>query len=227
MSARNYIEKLFGIDVSDYPIQTFYHATNINRFDNKSIDFYADVLRLYLELLEINKKNGIFNHELLSDVIETRWGQMYVSSHHLEPSSEMEKWLMSEGRFDTLAKLNKNTEEIKLALFKVYDKWISLFREKKSCVLYGLGTFGRRIIDTKETLLKERGFAWDIVGVCDKDREGISCDEYSFYEKYELADIDVDYILVSSNKYYYEISDELVKLGIDKKRIVNGSWLLE
>lgn len=97
--------------------------------------------------------------------------------------------------------------------------------EKKSIVIYGLGTnftklFTKRVKDR----LKREFF---VVGFVDKKKEFEEkiCKEFACYQK--IPYVQIDYVCITSTLYYSEIKEELLAQSIDEVKILPKNYWLD
>ena len=91
-------------------------------------------------------------------------------------------------------------------------------------VLWGMGKeYNRRV-----NLLKmyEKSADITIAGIVAKDAPNcLSVDGWNLLKKEELLQSNFDYIIIQSDKYFGEISKEIVELGISQKKVINAKVL--
>ncbi len=84
-------------------------------------------------------------------------------------------------------------------------------------VIYGLGSRYKKYADMINSE--------SIVGVCDKNIKNKNMTSYHFVLPEDLSSIEYDFIVVTSKRYYLEISSELVlKYHVDWSRIIDLSY---
>lgn len=91
--------------------------------------------------------------------------------------------------------------------------------KKPKLLIWGIGQEYSRALN----LLKywESRHKIKVVGVTDKNIFGLlEIDGWKVYETTSINMLDIDYFLVMSEKYFLEIFEELLLLGIDKKKIL-------
>lgn len=102
-----------------------------------------------------------------------------------------------------------------------------LLSMKKTIVLYGYGMRGKKIIEKLKELREQMAINWNLCAVIDKRASYLQAEELPLKKPEELlAVIDrIDLILISSQIYYREITEELCGMGIDKKKIMSCDWI--
>lgn len=96
----------------------------------------------------------------------------------------------------------------------------------KKCVIWGMGEDYYKILN--QLIFEEyKGNITVLGAVCKKeDRYCSYRDGYPVYIKEELFEIDYDYIIIASQKYFSEILTEISALGISRKKVINGQKFL-
>lgn len=85
---------------------------------------------------------------------------------------------------------------------------------KKKIIIYGLGRAYKELSKMLET-------EFEIVGCCDKNSER-KIEGYTFYAVSELPNALYDYIFITSQKYFEEIKEELVRAyKIEPQKIIS------
>ena len=65
-----------------------------------------------------------------------------------------------------------------------------------------------------------------VIGVVSKSVTCKKIDGYPFISKKEIKNIDFDILVIASMKYYYDIREEAMELGIPEESIIKGSVFL-
>lgn len=89
-------------------------------------------------------------------------------------------------------------------------------------LIYGMGIRGRQLLEKYE-ILKKRFPNLILAGIADKNADLFCQDSYHVMHPDEIQQEKIDYICISSNKYYAEIFQELVARNIERAKITNGS----
>ncbi len=114
------------------------------------------------------------------------------------------------------------------------QKWLSrilsgkkLLEMKKNVVIYGYGMRGKKIIEKLKVLNERMAIHWNLCAVIDKRAPYMQKEELPLKEPVELLAIreQVDLILVSSQIYDKEITEELCEMGIEKSKIISCDWI--
>lgn len=94
----------------------------------------------------------------------------------------------------------------------------------KDIVVYGLGGLGRKI--AKELKVREEAYHFHIIAFMDKQDLSNLC-EFNVLQPKELHNLKYDYILITSEKWFEDISKELQsEYGISKEKIIHLKQLI-
>ena len=94
----------------------------------------------------------------------------------------------------------------------------------KDIVVYGLGGLGRKI--AKELKVREEAYHFHIIAFMDKQGLNNQC-EFNVLQPKELHNLKYDYILITSEKWFEDISNELQsEYGINKEKIIHLKQLI-
>ncbi|MCI9141201.1 MAG: DUF1919 domain-containing protein [Lachnospiraceae bacterium] len=95
---------------------------------------------------------------------------------------------------------------------------------KHKILLWGIGQEYNRVINALKYWEDQN--AIEIVGVTDKNIPDLEeIDGWKVYKTIEIHELNIDYYLVMSEKYFLEISKELLVLGVNKNKILNSKIL--
>ena len=94
----------------------------------------------------------------------------------------------------------------------------------KDIVVYGLGGLGRKI--AKELKVREEAYHFHIIAFIDKQDLNNQC-EFNVLQPKELHNLKFDYILITSEKWFEDISKELQsEYSISKEKIIHLKQLI-
>ena len=94
----------------------------------------------------------------------------------------------------------------------------------KDIVVYGLGGLGRKI--AKELKVREEAYHFHIIAFIDKQYLNNQC-EFNVLQPKELHNLKYDYILITSEKWFEDISKELQReYGISEEKIIHLKQLI-
>lgn len=95
----------------------------------------------------------------------------------------------------------------------------------RNIVVYGLGSLGEKI--ARELIAREEAYKFHIVAFVDKqylDKDS----KFEIVSPECLKELDYDYVLITSEKWFSEIADELVHTyGVNKECIIHLNQLIE
>lgn len=214
---KNYIEKLFHINVSKYRQDDFYICLD-KPLDEPVWEYLFRQYQLLKELLTANQEMNIFDESIMSETLGERW-RIVLRKFEFDPKVVGVEFNWN---FDVLYK--KTDLSVKQELKDLYKKICVLLSDSKKIAIYGLGEYGvRMLVDWKyaESTNKTK---WKLEVLIDKKKESVKIDEDIFLIKNPsvLLETEYDLILVSSKKYYNEIKNELLMMGIDEAKILYG-----
>lgn len=92
----------------------------------------------------------------------------------------------------------------------------------KKCLIWGNGADYETIINQIFFEIEKKNI--EVVGIVAKHEDiiGAKYDGFDMIEKEYVNDIDFDYIIVTSSRYFAEIRQEILNKGIDSRKIING-----
>ena len=93
----------------------------------------------------------------------------------------------------------------------------------KKCILWGMGADYEALLN--QVLFEiYKGNIEVVAIVCsENDRYCSKRDGFDIITKNELGNIEFDYIIVTSTRFFREIKQEAMDLGINEKRIISGT----
>ncbi len=92
----------------------------------------------------------------------------------------------------------------------------------KKCIIWGNGNDYEKLYNSIRLEVYKRNI--EIVAVVSKKENIYSkyIDGVPLIIKEEVVDFEFDYIIISSSRFYREICDEIVSMGIERNRTING-----
>ena len=92
----------------------------------------------------------------------------------------------------------------------------------KKCLIWGNGADYETIINQIFFEIEKKNI--EVVGIVAKHEDiiGAKYDGFDMIEKEHVNNIEFDYIIVTSSRYFAEIRQEILDKGIDGRKIING-----
>lgn len=190
---------------------------------------YEDCMKFSrLELEEMFLKEFLFQQKLTFDCTENQlayclWAyeaitwKLWNNRQHIVMGDIKPKFdLIEVGRTEKMLKEERELEKRK-QIRKNREYFIKLIQQKEKMVIYGLGRDGEALWDCLDQSVKSR------LVLCDKkaDSKTYLFQQKSVIRPKELCTKYNDYkILVTSSRFYREISVELSRMGIGDDRII-------
>ncbi len=238
-SAKRYVADLFGMDTSYYSDEAFiknYRPEELRTYlQQKKGQAVAEQLSLLLEMTErCNREQfGYFVEEG-----KRRWMLClsllgcYTDSMRTLLEISVKVYDGEGNPFDNMAReLQISRDKLTEAVCKIvednFEKGKELRHTPCSFVLCGLGNDGLKVLE-RHLSLKESGKEfWTLCGLVDRQEKKIICkgQEFTICSKKQIKDLGYDYVVISSSKYFDEMEQELLGLGIPKEKILRDAVL--
>lgn len=207
--SRNYIRNLFHIDLQNYLAEDFYPIWSDFTYPGGVERYLFNQYSLLRNIYMNNEKSGAVQREILEDHLNDRWQSALLRWGFLLEWNHLNTLKIS--REDLSRQLQESTA--------VLNHFINY---KTRVLIYGMGIRGRQLLEKYERL-KNKYSNVILVGVADKKAGQLSEDSYPVMYPDEIQQDSFDYIVISSNKYYTEIVQELMARNIERTKIMNGS----
>ena len=100
-------------------------------------------------------------------------------------------------------------------------------QDPKNIVVYGVGQKGKELLSILEQKILDCELSWKLIALADvKKVEVIFMGEkYETISPEALVQLNPSIVIISSNKYYNEIYNELKEKGL-KSKIVRGTYII-
>lgn len=226
-SSRNCIKQIFKINLDEYSNEYFGQVSNWGKIKEPYFTFLKKELCM---LYKIDSQNHVLNAmdiKSLREALQLRWRTM---TDFLRPVLEDlgEKKVNNDFDlhylFDNKVLLDDYCYKLELIERKYYE-WM---RESKVFAIYGMGKRGKELLQ-RYFILKNNGqIEWSLIMIVDKNVSSVNIEgkELTVNRPDCLKNNKMDIILVSSYRYYEEIREELIDMGVKREKIVSGNILL-
>ena len=228
---KNYLKASLNIDVKDYDATHFfaYNVSLKERVEGNYFEYAAEEFRLLSAVEKANKENGFFQHNLLVKQLKNKWNWMIGSLQIQNQENRMGlPWAEGKGgfRFHILCKLLElgilDSEDV--GEKEIYDAIMNI--QRKKIVVYGLGLKLYSYFDIDGNVDGK----YVVEAFCDRDSEMFGHKMWGkpIIRPKELERIHYDYIVVTSDKYFEEIKNDLIsRYGVNGRKIVPARELLD
>lgn len=241
-SAQKYVECMFHIDTKKY--ETYHFTRPYYKFLIQGSDTEF-VREQFLLLHEIYEKNQEWNRVRSIDLIRelnARWdwlikdycymltvfgGFGYDLVSGADTGEEffvfcLEKRLHVNSSGEVLAVIEQMLEDSK-------KRAEALLKQKKAIVIYGMGQRGIQVLNAFLEKKRKREIVWELLAVADKKESSFMCGgrKYTTISREKLKELKADFVLISSEKYFDEIKEELMQKGMELSQLLHCDWLLQ
>ena len=237
-SARQYVEELFGIPKNKYEDEDFARPYYSLLLKKGKADFIANQLSLLRDIFEANEQRKVIERSVLIRELNQRW--KWVFENYGESITEfLRKDFFCPSVADDQFFLNEistcfikmDTDNI-IAFISDVLQINDIFFEKqkqdpKNIVVYGVGQKGKELLSILEQKILDCELSWKLIALADvKKVEVIFMGEkYETISPEALVQLNPSIVIISSNKYYNEIYNELKEKGL-KSKIVRGTYII-
>ena len=240
-SAKIYVESMFDVEPDKYQLEDFtrpYYSFLVESSPKKYI------LKQFCLLNEIYTQNLKLKRVKTIDLVKElncRWNWAFRENGiRLTSFCDHSDIFCPNDEDNTIFFLDKIKKKIGITdrdiIYRKLEQALS-FAEKKSeaflmakknIIIYGMGVRGKRVLSAFFEKKKRNELAWNLIAVADSKKTTISHKGiiYNTVSKEELSKFNPDIVIISSNKYYEEIREELIQIGVDAAKIREGNWLL-
>lgn len=238
-SAKKYIADRFGMDVSLYSDEAFiknYRREELRHYlHQKKAQAVAEQITLLLEMREKcnREQSGYFAEEA-----KRRWLLClnllgcYTDSMRKLFEISVRTYCRREDLFENIAReMQIRIEKLPGTVCDIADSNFKRGKElrhmQKKFVLCGLGSDGLNALERYLSLEEAGKERWVLCGLADRKEGKIICKgkEFTVCSKRQIKDLEYDYVLISSSKYFDEIKRELIRTGISEEKILGDTIL--
>lgn len=233
-SAKEYVARMLGIESSHYTKEAFiknYHREGLRAWLHKK---KGNAMKEQTSLLlDITERCGEGQFLLVAGEVKKRWllclGLLGCYTDDMRRLFEI-----SAGAYGCCRELFENIAEemgssikglpetvcdIVNANFKAGEE---LRLAQSKFVLCGLGTDGLNALEKYLSSMEAGGENWVLCGLADEKVRNVVCKGEKFVScsKGQIAELEYDFVLISSSKYFNEIHRELILMGIPEEKIM-------
>ncbi len=200
-------------------------------FERELLELLLEELALLQEMDERNKALGFVAPDAFVNMLMHRFRWFYkeivgrtgmpelfgrVEKYRLQPKLDFRTNILS--CLGSLSEVDEEEQDVS----QIFRKFLSIPAGAK-IVIYGLGEAYQRVLSRwkKDRLIE----CYEILGVMDA---GVKTKEFPMLSMSQLENLDYDWILVSSGKFYHEIKEQLMDQGkVPRKKIafLEQAWL--
>lgn len=233
-SAKKYVENLWGI--CDFEYESFTRPYYKFLIKKSRREFILEQLELLNEIYCANERRKIVDQTDLVSILNNRWRWVCLEAvgtfeRLLEgtPNIETEKVffvhkILEALKLDSIGKLKKYINET----IEVEQQHLLLLeKDGAKYAIYGMGVRGKKLLTAIEQGKAKVPNNWELISLSDEKTIKVHYQgrEWCTISQMELVKLKPDIIIVSSNKYFNEIKDELIERGVDEKKIVSSGIL--
>jgi glycosyltransferase involved in cell wall biosynthesis len=234
--AHDYACELFHLDGGVYDFDDFYPNSCMYLVKYKFGEFLTRQYNLLNEICERNIMLQKVKQEDLIRELNRRWNCI-IENSYFSLIDTCNALIVDESnvtffKSQILEKLKLNNEDdLYNKLSETFDKakliFTSLFKEYKKVIIYGMGNMGKRVLDAFLSKQENDEISWEIIAVADHNTISyeINGEICTTIQPSMINGLNPDYVLVSSNKYFDDISNDLHSFGIDKTIIKKCDWI--
>ena len=126
------------------------------------------------------------------------------------------------------------SDDNKQELLDAFERYFELVRNNikewlqsdKTMVIYGCGQRSAKVLDVLSDLAGKRIINWKVIGVSDKTAKANNT-IFKYIDPKNIVQEKYDYVIITSNKFFYEIKSQLIILGIPSSKILDNDWLFD
>lgn len=240
-SARTYLENKLDTSLAEYSDDHFLRVGNKRFVHKRDARFLAKQFELLYTIYFENIKTKAFDSNSLVFELNKRWLE-YISPYYVGVTQIINgKNLYIKEEIDrnqifieTLSRIlnipiEKKSELAKAVesnIIKTRDTVIQWLNEEKKIVLYGCGERGEKVFRILNDLAAKKIVNWRVIGVADKNPDNNNS-LFKYIKPQMIVEEEYDYVIVTSNKYYYEIKSQLLGYGVPYRKILENNWLFD
>lgn len=193
------------------------------RHTKNILSFLQEQLNIYSIIIEWNENVKSYHSEYLTKIINGRWEGCIKNVG-------LRNFLINKNRSDFL-KIQSfvhnqgNCGQFHKIASEIIHSQLETLRFRKRYLIYSIGKRGQAIYSEFLTLHKQERVKWDLIGFGDKQEEVKEFFSYPVYSINKIKDVEVDYIIIATNKYFEEIREELIDRGVEKNKILDTTWM--
>lgn len=240
-SSRTYLENKLDTSFAEYSDEHFLRVGNkrfVHMFDTK---FLAKQFELLYTIYFENNKVKAFDSNSLVFELNKRWLE-YISPYYVGITQVVnsknfyikEELDRNQIFIETLSKIldvpidNKSelVKAVESNIDKTRDAIIQWLNEEKKIILYGCGERGEKVCRILSDLAAKKTVNWRVIGVADKNPDKNNS-LFKYIKPQMIVEEEYDYVIVTSNKYYYEIKSQLLEYGVPHRKILENDWLFD
>lgn len=187
------------------------------------LPFLQDQVYICSSIIEWNENSQFYCSEYLTKIINKRWKECLKNSG-------MRNFLLNENKSDFLTIQSfvynqRNCEKFNGMVAKIFHAQMEMIKVRKRYLIYSIGTRGQAIYSEFLTLKEQKKIQWDLVGFGDKKEDVEELFSYPVYSINKVRNVEFDYIIIATNKYFEEIKNELMDRGVKQNKILDTTWI--
>lgn len=189
----------------------------------KILSFLREQLYIYTTILKWNESSGFYNSMYLRKTISERWIEClklsgmrnFLENENRKEFLEVQYFIDNPSECEKLYKIISDEIKAQLELVKV----------RKCYLIYSIGARGQAVYSALLALKNQQKIQWDMVGFGDKTEKTEKFFSYPVYSINRIENIEFDYVIIATNKYFDEIKAELIDRGIEQNQILDSNWI--
>jgi len=187
------------------------------------LPFLREQIYIYSTIIKWNKDSQFYDLSYLTKTVNERWNDClkilglknFLINKNRKEFLEIQHFVDDES----------NCENFREIVIDIIDEQIDALREEKRYLLYSIGTRGQVICSELLALKKQKKIQWNLIGFGDKKEEIEEFLSYTVYSINGIRNVEFDYIIIATNKYFEEIKDELIDRGVNQNKILDSNWI--
>lgn len=174
-------------------------------------------------IVKWNQNSGFYHSGYLLTIINERW---------IECLKKSGLWifLINENKVEFLqiqyfVQNQDKCEKFYGTIAEIFYRQMEMLKVTKQYLIYSIGTRGQDVYRGFLALIEQKKIQWNFLGFGDKKEETKELFSYPVYSLNKISNMEFDYIIIASNKYFEEIKDELIAEGVKKNKILDATWM--
>lgn len=208
------------VNINEY---NFGNVSYICKHIKKILPFLKEQVYIYSTIIKWNEDLQLYNSIYLTKIINERW--VYCLEN-----IGLKKIFLNEDRSEYL---EMQSFVYQRDIFEKFYKYVTdiinaqldILKEEKRYIIYSIGMRGQAIYRKLLILKEQQKICWEMVGFGDKHEELENLFSYPIYTINNIKNIEFDYIIIATNKYFNEIKDELIDCGVKRNKILDSNWI--
>ena len=240
-SAKKYLEDKLKISFQQYDDDQFLRVGNKRLAKKRDCKYLVQQLDVLYTIYKRNEETNAFEKNSLNYELNKRW-QEYIAPYYsgvttalgMSDLYDMESISRNQIFINKLGFMLGISDDNKQELLDAFERYFELVRNNikewlqsdKTMVIYGCGQRSAKVLDVLSDLAGKRIINWKVIGVSDKTAKANNT-IFKYIDPKNIVQEKYDYVIITSNKFFYEIKSQLIILGIPSSKILDNDWLFD